>query len=193
MTAAETVETSVTTINILLQDFTDLDDQPSQTLTDTPGFKPFILLRSLARHSEQHANNYIYYGSNVRCIRQQIWFNHRCKDLGLVLVGLRIRSPINTQKAIQIVNSTSRRLIRARINDCHKRLKHYKNKQPQRLDRLRQLIPPTASPLPTNVLTKQRQNTETNINENLNDYKTLKQVNDKNETINVSRTILPGS
>ena len=113
MTAAETVETSVTTINILLQDFTDLDDQPSQTLTDTPGFKPFILLRSLARHSEQHANNYIYYGSNVRCIRQQIWFNHRCKDLGLVLVGLRIRSPINTQKAIQIDNSTSRRLIRA--------------------------------------------------------------------------------
>ena len=67
MTAAETVETSVTTINILLQDFTDLDDQPSQTLTDTPGFKPFTLLRSLGRQSEQLAKNYIYYGSNVRC------------------------------------------------------------------------------------------------------------------------------
>ena len=36
MTAAEAIETSVTTINnSLSQDFTNLDDQPSQTLTDT--------------------------------------------------------------------------------------------------------------------------------------------------------------
>ena len=34
MTAAEAVETSVTTINSLSQDFTNLDDQPSQTLTE---------------------------------------------------------------------------------------------------------------------------------------------------------------
>ena len=67
MTAADAVETSVTTINSLPQDFTNLDDQPSQTLTDTPGFKPFTLLRSLGRQSEQLAKNYIYYGSNVRC------------------------------------------------------------------------------------------------------------------------------
>ena len=32
MTAAEAVETSVTTINSLSQDLTNLDDQPSQTL-----------------------------------------------------------------------------------------------------------------------------------------------------------------
>ena len=44
MTSAEAVETSVTTINSLSQDFTNLDDQPSQTLTDTPGFKPFTLI-----------------------------------------------------------------------------------------------------------------------------------------------------
>ena len=43
MTAAEAVETSVITINSLSQDFTNLDDRPSQTLTDTPGFKPFTL------------------------------------------------------------------------------------------------------------------------------------------------------
>ena len=43
MTAAEAVETSVTTINSPSQDFTNLDDQPSQTLTDTPVFKPFTL------------------------------------------------------------------------------------------------------------------------------------------------------
>ena len=43
MTTAEAVEMSVTTINSLSQDFTNLDDQPSQTLTDTPGFKPFTL------------------------------------------------------------------------------------------------------------------------------------------------------
>ena len=121
----------------------------------------------------------------------QLLFNHRCKDLDLVPAG--IRCAINTQKAIQIGNSTSRRLIRARINDYHRRLNHSKNKQPQRLDRLKQLIPATASPLPTNVLTKLRQNTETNINESLNDYNTLKHVNDKNETITVSRIFLPGS
>ena len=34
MNAAEAVETSVTTINSVSQDFTNLDDQPSQTLTD---------------------------------------------------------------------------------------------------------------------------------------------------------------
>ena len=39
----ETVETSVTTINSLSQDFINLDDQPSQTLTGTPGFKSFTL------------------------------------------------------------------------------------------------------------------------------------------------------
>ena len=43
MTAAEAIETSVTTINSLSQDFTNLDDQPSRTLTDTPWFKPFTL------------------------------------------------------------------------------------------------------------------------------------------------------
>ena len=123
----------------------------------------------------------------------QLLFNHRCKDLGLIPVGLRIRSATNTQKAIQIVNSTSIRLIRARINDCHRRLNHSKNKQPQRLDRLKQLIPQLRVRYPTNVLTKLRQNTKTNINESLNDYNTLKHVNDKNETITVPRIFLPSS
>ena len=46
---------------------------------------------------------------------------------------------MNTQEAIQIVKSTCRRLIRARINDCHRRLKH-NNKLQQRLDQLKRLI-----------------------------------------------------
>ena len=45
---------------------------------------------------------YISYASNVRRIRQQLWFNHRCKDLGLVPRGLRLKSPLNTQEAIFI-------------------------------------------------------------------------------------------
>ena len=81
----------------------------------TPGFKPFTILRSLGRQSEQLANNYISYASNVRRIRQQLWFNHRCKDLRLVPSGLRLKSPLNTQEAIQIVKATCRRLIRAWI------------------------------------------------------------------------------
>ena len=44
MTAAEAVKTSVT--NSLSQDYTNLDDLPSPTRTDSPGFKLFTLLRS---------------------------------------------------------------------------------------------------------------------------------------------------
>ncbi|KAL9969279.1 hypothetical protein ACROYT_G021476 [Oculina patagonica] len=51
------------------------------------------------------------------------------------------RSPLNTQEAIQIVKSTCRRLVKARINDCHRRLKYYNNKLQQQLDKLKQLIP----------------------------------------------------
>ena len=93
------------------------------------------------RQSERLADNYISYASNVRRIRQQLWFNHRCKDLGLVPTGLRLKSPLNTKEAIQIVKATCRRLIRARINDCHRRLNFYNNKLQQRLDKLKQLIP----------------------------------------------------
>ena len=92
--------------------------------TDTPGFKPFTMLRSLGRQSERLANNYISSVSTLRRIRQQLWFNQRCKDHGLVPAGLKLKSPLNTQEAIQIVKSTCRRLVKARINDCHRRLNY---------------------------------------------------------------------
>ena len=107
----------------------------------TPGFKPFTVLRSFGRKSERLANDYISCASNVRRIRQQLWLNHRCKDLGLVPAGLRLKSLLNTQEAIQIVKATCRRLVRARINNCHRRLNYYKDKLQQRLDKLRHLIP----------------------------------------------------
>ena len=44
MAAAEAVETSVSTINSLSQDYTNLNDHISQTSIDTPRFKPFILV-----------------------------------------------------------------------------------------------------------------------------------------------------
>ena len=115
------------------------------TLEMTPGFKPFTVLRSLGRQSERLANYYISYASNVRRIRQQLWFNHRCKDLGLVPRGLRFKSPLNTQETIQIVkaNWQCRRLIRARINDCHRRLNYYNDKIQQRLDKHKQLLQTT--------------------------------------------------
>ena len=144
MTAAKAVETSVTSTNSLSQDYTNLDDQLPQTYHDSPRFKPFTT-RLFGRLSKQLANDYIRFASKVRRTRQQLWFNHRCKDFGLVPAGLRIKSPLNTQEAIQIVNSTSRRLIRARINDCHRRLNYYKNQQQRRLDKLRQLVPTTMS------------------------------------------------
>ena len=109
----------------------------------TLGFKFFIVLSSLGRQSQRIANDYINCASNVRRIRQQLWFNHRCIDLGHPQKGLRIKSPLNRQEAIQNVKATCRRLIRAQINDCHRRLNHYNNKIQQRLDKLKQLLPST--------------------------------------------------
>ena len=126
MTSAQVVQTSVkVTTNSPSQDYTHPDDHNLRTYDMTP---------------ERLANNYISYASNVRRIRQQLWFNHRCKDLGLVPVGLRLKSPLNTKEAIQIVKATCRRLIRARIDDCHRRLNFYNNKLQQRLDKLKRLI-----------------------------------------------------
>ena len=99
------------------------------------------MLRSLGRQSERLANNYISSVSTVRRIRQQLWFNHHCKDHGLVPAGLKLKSPLNTQEAIQIVKSTSRRLVKAWINDCHRRLNYCNNKLQQQLDKLKQLLP----------------------------------------------------
>ena len=47
---------------------------------------------------------------------------------------------MNTQEVIQIVRATCRRLVKARLNDCHRRLKRYKNKTQQLHDKLKQLI-----------------------------------------------------
>ena len=90
----------------------------------TPGFKPFTVLRSLGRESESLTNDYITYVSNVRQIRQLFC----CKDHSFVPAGLKLKSLLNTQEVIQIVRATCRRLVRARLNDCHRGLKHYKNK-----------------------------------------------------------------
>ena len=106
----------------------------------TPGFKPFTVLRSLGRESERLTNDYITYASTVRRIPQQLWFNHCCKVHGLVPAGLKLKSPLNTQEAIQIVKATCRRLVKAQINDCHRRLKRYRNKTKQLHDKLKQLI-----------------------------------------------------
>ena len=79
--------------------------------------KPFTVLRSLGRQSERLKNDYITYASTVTRIRQQLCFYKRCKDYGLVPAGLKLKSPLNTQGAIQIVKATCTRLVKARIND----------------------------------------------------------------------------
>ena len=48
---------------------------------------------------------------------------------------------MNTPEAIQIVKATYRRLVKARINDCHRGLKRNNNKKQQLHDKLNQLIP----------------------------------------------------
>ena len=64
--------------------------------------RPFSYLRSLGGQSEELGNDYISDARNVRRIKQQLWFNHRCKDLGLVPAGLRIKSPWTRKKLIAL-------------------------------------------------------------------------------------------
>ena len=91
--------------------------------------------------SEKLANDYISYARNVRGIEQQLWFNHRCKDLDLVPAGLTIKSPLNTKESVCIVKATCRRLIGASINDCHRRINYANDKLLLCLSKLRELIP----------------------------------------------------
>ena len=65
------------------------------------------------------------------------WF----KDQGLVPAGHKLKSMLNTQEALQIVKSTRRRLVKARINDCHRRLNYCNNKLQQEIDKLKELLP----------------------------------------------------
>ena len=50
-------------------------------------------------------------------------------------------SPLNTKEAIGIVKSTCRRLVKVRINNCHRRLNRYKTKPQQKFDQLKQRLP----------------------------------------------------
>ena len=59
MTAAEAVETSVTSTNSLSQDYTNLDDHFSQTTIDTPRFKPFTLI---IIHTTRNDRTTYYFG-----------------------------------------------------------------------------------------------------------------------------------
>ena len=79
--------------------------------------------------------------TTIRQICQKLWFNHRCKDLGLIPAGFKIKSPWNTKEAISIVKSICRRLVKAQINDCHRWLNLYKTKLQQKFDQLKQRLP----------------------------------------------------
>ena len=103
--------------------------------------RPFSYLRSLGGQSEKLANDYIRYARNVRRIKQKLWFKHCCKDLGLVPAELRIKPPLNTKEAVCIVKATCRRLIRASIYDCHRRINYANDKLLLCLSKLRELIP----------------------------------------------------
>ena len=161
MTSVQVVETSVVT-NSLSQDYQHHPDDHTTQTSLTPGFKPFTLIRSLGRQSEQLTTHYISLVVKIRQIQQQLWFNHRCKDLGLVPAGLRIKSPLNTREAIRIVESTRRQLVKARINDNHRRLKHYKTNLQNTRHQLSQLLPPHLLDTVHDIADKRAHKTATN-------------------------------
>ena len=77
MASAQVVETSVNTNNSPSQDYTTNPDDHSNHNIDSPGFKPFTVIRTTFGHqSEQLVKDYIRHETTVRQIRQQLWFNH---------------------------------------------------------------------------------------------------------------------
>ena len=148
------------------------------------------MLRSLGRQSEQLANNYISSVSTATRIRQQLWFNHRCKDQGLVPAGLKLKSPLNTQEAIQIVKSTCRRLVKAQINDLHRRLNYCNNKL-QQLDKLKQLLRTNLLDTVMTIANKTTVCVVLNKNENREDFNTTKTKTERKLTTTGSGIFLP--
>ena len=67
---------------------------------------------------------------------RQLWFNHRCKDHGLVPAGLKLKSHRRLSRSSKPPADWSKR----GKNDCHRRLKRYNNKRQQLHDKLNQLI-----------------------------------------------------
>ena len=95
---------------------------------------------------------------------KELWLNHCCKDLGLVPARLRIKSPLNTKEAICIVKATCRRLIRARINDCHRKINYANDKLLLCLKKIKELIPTSTTSTHlrlflTNEITRLQNNT----------------------------------
>jgi hypothetical protein len=79
-------------------------------------------LRKYGRKTSHLAKVYIQRTKDISKIKEQLYFNHRCKENGLIPASLRLKSPLNTQEGIRTVRQTSRKLINLRINDCHKRV-----------------------------------------------------------------------
>ena len=83
MTAAEAVETSVTTNNSLSQVLTNPDDQPSQTLTDTPGINNLLytssVLSRLIRRTNDETNYCRKVDKLIRCDNCS-WFKTGVRD-----------------------------------------------------------------------------------------------------------------
>ncbi|XP_072039336.1 uncharacterized protein [Amphiura filiformis] len=60
--------------------------------------------------------------------RQHLTFTHRCKDNGITPSSLRIRCPINTQKARNIIQKAEKELVSERIRVVSNKIKSLKRK-----------------------------------------------------------------
>ena len=88
---------------------------------EKPGFKPFSELQKYGRKTANLAKQYIRRVKEIAKIKEQLWFNHRCKENDLIPANLAIKSPLKTAEGIKTVRQTRKKLVIVRINDCHKR------------------------------------------------------------------------
>ena len=73
--------------------------------------------------------------------RNHLVYTLRCKDENLVPPSLKIKSPINTAKAHDIVNKAQIALVRERIRVVNNKLSDLKSKSSQIKCKIQQLVP----------------------------------------------------
>ena len=105
-------------------------------------------------------------GKKLARHRQHLTFTHRCKDNGITPSSLKIRCPINTEKARNIVKKAEKELIGERIRVVNNKIKYLQRKQESQKNHLETLdIDPEVIGLVENHLEITRKSVENKTKE----------------------------
>ena len=127
------------------------------------------ILMNLFKHVRQH-----YGHSTVKKIRDfenvenriarhrnHLVFSLRCKDDGLIPPSLKLRSPINTNRAREIINKAQKQLLQERIRVISNKIDNFKGIREQRIADLETWLPSDINNKVKSLIAKSRETTFT--------------------------------